>query len=121
MKIKGYLIDVNNPDNSGVKEIEKNLEGYYKLLECDMIDITSRRIGGEWYEIVCDDEALLKNNPVVSAIDSEYNLVLCGNLFIAKYDGDGDLMSLENEDIVNIEQNLVTFLPDFRQLIRLEY
>lgn len=121
MKIKGYLIDVGDPDNSGVKEIGKSLEDYYELLDCDIIDITSRRINGEWYEIVCDDEALLKNNPVISAIDSGSQPVLCGNLFITKYDNDGGLKSLEDEDIVNIERNLVAFLPEFRPVIRLEF
>lgn len=40
--------------------IENSLDGYYKALDCDIIDITMRTVGNKRYDIICDDEGLLK-------------------------------------------------------------
>lgn len=106
MKIKGYLIDVNNRE-AKVVEIEKSLDSYYKILQCDTIDIVSRKIGDKWFDIVCDDNGLLMDKPKLSAVDSEGKPQLVGNLFIVKYDGVDDLTSLDDESIKYIEERIM--------------
>lgn len=104
-KITGFLIDVENNCAAPVT-IDKGLDGYYNILNCDCIDIVRRKIGSKHkeYEIVCDDEALLKDNPKISALDSGLNIMLCGNLFITRFDGMDDIESLEKQDIEYIKQ-----------------
>lgn len=101
MKIKGVLVDVFNK-RIETREIEDTLEGYYELLNCDMIEIVSRHIGGKDYDIICDEEGLLKVNPIVSAIDSNNQPMLVGSLFIVNYGGNGEEASLTEEDINHI-------------------
>lgn len=104
MKV-GYLIDPVGA--SGTCEIPHNLDGYYKLLDCQTIDIVRRKIGGKYYDIVCDDEGLFKDQVKVSAVDGNGQAMLVGKLLICKHDGKGNETGLSQEDILNIESCLI--------------
>lgn len=104
MKKVGYLID---PEGQAcVVEIPNGLDGYYKLLDCETIDIVRRKIGGKYYDIVCDDEGLFKETVNVSAVDGEGQAMLVGKLLICNHDGHGNEASLTQDDILNIEANV---------------
>lgn len=105
--ITGFFIDPEN-NIAEPRTIEKSLDAYYTLLRCDCIDIVSRVIGGECYDIICDDEALLKENPVPSAFDHYNNVALCNPIFIVNYDGDCDVCSLHPEDIASLRTHIRT-------------
>lgn len=109
MKKRMLLIDVKNDRVSPVViESENALEQYYKLLDCDLIDITERKIGGKYYDIICDDEGLLKDNAIPSAIDKDQKPMLVGNLLICNIaDEEGNEVELKAEDIVLITDNLM--------------
>lgn len=107
MKLTG--IYVNAKDHTATPAtIENKLQAYYDLLDVSTIDIVSRNIGGEYYDIICDDEALLKEKPVLSMIDTGCNPMLFGNLFIVKHDGEGNEISLKQADIKRILGNYKT-------------
>lgn len=94
--ITGVLIDVRN-ETAGVTTIPDTLEAYYDALHCDCIDIVMRTIGGRAFDIVCDDEGLLKDEPKVSAVNDLGEPMLVGNLFICKSE-DGELISLSEDE-----------------------
>lgn len=97
--IKGILVDVSKRSIS-VLEIEDTLEQYYKILNCNCIDIVPRRIGSILCRVICDDEGRLKENQIVSAINVDVNIEFVGNIFIVGYDViGGELTSLEDEFI----------------------
>lgn len=73
-------------------------------MDCDCIDIPTLKIGNRYYNVICDDEALLKSNPKISAINDMGQAMLCGNLFIVRDDAEGDLKSLSEDDINRIMQ-----------------
>lgn len=103
MKISGILIDVSEYPGS-IKEYsleETSLEDFYKALNCSTIDIVTRKINGKVYDIVCDDEGLLRENPIVTAINGKGGTMLVGNLFICNHEG-SHLTSLSKEDVTNI-------------------
>lgn len=102
-KITGYLIDVEHNVAAPIV-VDKSLDSYYKILNCEYIDIVCRHIGERTYDIICDDEALLKYNSKISAINSDGKSMLCGNLFIVKFDGVEDETSLERDDIAYINR-----------------
>lgn len=85
--------------------IEDSLDGYYKALNCDIIDCTVRRIGSKEYDIVCDDEGLLKAEPMVTAVTKNLQFALVGNLFICHHDDDGNWTSLTDEEVEEIKAN----------------
>ena len=100
-KITGVLVDLEK----GVARkatIDKSLEGYYKALNCDCIDIVSRSIGGQGFDIICDDEALLKEFARPSAFTHDMQPMLFGNLFVVNYDGKGDVCSLRQGQIEHV-------------------
>jgi len=108
--MKGYLIDVHNGRHGGVEinDSESHLEQFYRLIDCRCIDIAVRKIGGRPYNIVVDDEGLLVDDPIVSAIDGGGRGMLVGNLPVFGMADDMDLATLTPDDIHNIKDNLMT-------------
>ena len=104
MKKVGYFVD---PEGQAcVVEIPNSLDGYYKLLDCQTIDIVRRKIGGKYYDIVCDDEGLFKETVMVSAVDKDNKAMLVGKLLICNHDKHGNEASLTQDDILNIEASI---------------
>ena len=99
--ITGVLVDAHNARITRVK-IPDTLESYYTALDCTTVDIVSRTIGGKRFEIVCDDEGLLKDEPKVSAVDMEGHAMLVGSLFVCNYGGNGELSSLTDADVAHV-------------------
>lgn len=51
-----------------VEEIESNLKSYYKILNCDLIDILEIKINKKYYSIILDQEGKYKNNHIPNLI-----------------------------------------------------
>lgn len=106
MKVLGILIDVSG-ERGHIKEVEikDDLSGLYGILNCDTIDITQRAIDGRVFDIVCDDEGLLKENPKPTAVRTDGKIMLVGNLFICNHYKE-NLASLSKEDCKFIFDNV---------------
>ena len=100
------------------------LEDFYKYLQCDTFDIATRKIGDKYYDIFVDDIGTFVENPIVSAINNNDEVMLVGNLIIANHDAEGNTTSLTTEDVKNIsKQILVATYKDGHQqaVLRCEY
>ena len=100
-KIKAYYVNPRT-NTAEPREIETTLDTYYKLLECDCITITSRGFGRsrKRFDIICDDEGLLKDDPLISAIDDLGRVMLVGALLVCgEVDDEGELTSLTDSDV----------------------
>ena len=106
--MRGLLLNVVE---DRVEIVETNgLDDYYRLMGCSVIDITQRKIAGKYYDIICDDEGLLKENSKISAITHMGQPMLVGNLIIAgEADADGNLTDLLDTDIAHIYKNIHFF------------
>ena len=103
--MKAYLIDTEAKE-ARVVEISDgdHLTEYYKLLKCYLIDIARRKVGGKYYDIIVDDEGLFAEKPTVSAIDSNGDPALVGNLLFCNHDGQGGETSLTDQDIARLQE-----------------
>ena len=97
-----------------VREIENSLESFYKIIGCDMIDIVQIEVEGKFFDVICDDEFLLKEKPVPTLFIDNEN-VLCGNLIFMTCDEEGNTQGLTDEDI----QKLTNYILE--QAFRLRY
>lgn len=105
-KITGMLIDVTT-GTASVVTIDNELEAFYDILGCQWIEMPTRRIGtrnGRNFIIICDEEGLLHDDPMISAIDHMGQPMLVGNLFIVKSDGLDDILSLDQNDIKYLQR-----------------
>ena len=74
------------------------------------IDIVSRRIKDTYFDIICDDEGLLKDNPRITAVDTEGNPMLVGNLIFSHTDENGETIGVTDEEIdASIASTLALF------------
>lgn len=85
--------------------IEASLEAYYKLLNCEYIDIVTRQIGGREYSIICDDEGTFKESPKLSAVYQDNSPALVGEIFITNRDAE-NLSDLNDDDVSNIMDHI---------------
>lgn len=87
-------------------EVTGELQEYYDLIGCDYIDIVTRKIGDTYFDIICDDEGLLKDNPRITAVDTEGNPMLVGNLIFSHTNEEGETVGITDEEIKMIRDNV---------------
>ena len=98
------VLDVKDND---VKPVQcSELDDFYRELDADVFDIASRKIGGKYYDIFCDDMGLYREDPVISAISPKMEPMLVGNLVFANHDDAGETTSLTEDDMDRIVHNL---------------
>lgn len=90
-----------------VIEISGELDELYQHLRCDCIDIVNRRIGNRHYDIIADDEGLLKDGNIVSALEMRFREKLVGNLIICKHNSQCEMIGLTDEEIEEVKAAVV--------------
>jgi hypothetical protein len=103
--LTGFYVGVYEDRDFGARTIPDEVEDLQKSIDCRCFDITRRKIGGTYYDIVCDDEGLFREAPVPSAVNSDGEVMLVGNLFICRHKG-SNLASLTDKDMARIAENL---------------
>lgn len=106
-KLLGYLVDPGESVAMPVS-VGSKLSDFYCLLHSASIDIVRRKIGNNYYSILCDNYGLCADEtPKFSGYTSEGEPILAGSLLIlrSRYN-DSKLYSLTAEDIKNITQNI---------------
>lgn len=98
--ITGVLVDAEHA-HAKRATIRASLDGYYEALNCDVIEIPSRTIGGKRFDIVCDEEGTFREDIRISALDKNYQPMLVGSLFVCKSQ-DGELISLSDAEIAHV-------------------
>lgn len=103
--MKALFLDSINKTTSVVNP--DSLQDYYNLIGCGCIDIVTRKIGRKVYDIIVDDEGLLKNDPLISAIDDLGRVMLVGSLIVCGVaDEEGELTDLSAADIKYIKKRI---------------
>lgn len=104
--IRGFLLDVKN-GTCGEHTVADELDTYYCLLNCESIEIVKCMVRGRAFHIICDEESLLKDEQIVSAVDALGSNMLIGNLFIVgEVDEEGELIGLSDDDVIYIQDNI---------------
>ena len=103
--MKSILLDTNTKE---VKIVDpQGLQDYYDMIGCNCIDIVTRKIGRNYYDIICDDNGLLNDDPLISAIDDLGRVMLVGSLIICGLaDSEGELTDLSDNDIRYIKKRI---------------
>lgn len=78
--------------------IENTLEGLQKIIGCRCVACTEIEVVGKKFDVWSDDEALLKENPVPNLYIND-DLILFGNLVLAKHDEEGEPIGLTLADV----------------------
>lgn len=99
-KIKGFIIRKNG--SYGMVEMDKTLSSYYKHCDCTCIDVVFANIGPKNYDLVVDDEGLLKNDVKFTAYTTHSKVKLAGNILVFGNDGRGGFKSITKNDIRNL-------------------
>ena len=78
--------------------IENTLKGLREIIGCRCVACTEIEVAGKKYDVWIDDEALLNDNPVPTLYLND-DLILFGNLVLAKHDEEGETTGLTLADI----------------------
>jgi hypothetical protein len=113
--IKAYYINPKT-DTACECDIVDSLDVFYDMLDCGTIDIVNRGFSNskKRFDIICDDEGLLKDEPYVSAVDTRGSAMLVGALLVVgEADDEGNLTSLSGKDIEFLKRRTMS-LPTRR-------
>lgn len=111
--MKAIYLNVLEKELPQIIDIKDNLNTYYKLLKCNTIDIVTRTIEGHSFSVVCDDEGLLKENPIISAVSQNSKVQFVGNLIFCGIPNDeGEMLSLTNEECKTILHNVCMLINE---------
>lgn len=102
-----------------IKANEDKLRAYYKYLDCACIDLACVEIDGYEYDIICDDEALIKGNQVPTLYINE-DQVLFGSLLFCKVNDEGETVGLDDEDFERIEKYMRKQVEPMKDFLRRE-
>ena len=105
MVVKGILIDIKNGCVKDVEIDDLDIDKFHEIIDCNCIDVTNRTIEGKLFTFVCDDEGLLRSNPIPSAVDTDRKPMLVGNIFVCKHRG-AYLKSLSDKDRHLVEDHI---------------
>ena len=98
---KVFSLEVNdNTISPHVRYISPDnvLHDLYKILNCELVTCVEIEVGGKFFDVWSDDEALLKDKPVPNLfVDDE--LIFFGSVDFAKTDEDGELIGIDSVDI----------------------
>ena len=98
--LKVFTLEVtNNTISPHVRHISPDnvLHDLYKILNCDLVTCVEIEVGGKFFDVWSDDEALLKDKPVPNLyVDDE--LIFFGSVAFAKTDEDGELVGLDSDE-----------------------
>ncbi len=116
MKEKMKLILLKPGENYKIVELSKDheLDDLYQLIECHCVDCVSRKVGNKFFDFWIDDNGLLKDKLFTTCFNMEEEggncyEVLCGNILIANFDSNGEMVGLTEDDINLITSHLQTF------------
>ena len=109
--MRAYIVS-GKEDKHGEIEVEPSLKEYYRLIGCDCIDIVVREIDGHPYNIVLDDEGLLKPNRITAmSLTSDVfgnTERLAGTLLVFGLDEECDLAGLDDDEVLQIQRHIVS-------------
>ena len=98
---KVFSLEVNDHTISPhVRHISPDnvLNDLYKILNCELVTCVEIEVGGKFFDVWADDEALLKDKPVPNLyVDDE--LIFFGSVAFAKADDDGEMIGLDSDEI----------------------
>ncbi len=103
MKLKAIYLDVN-ANAPKLIEVEDELSEYYRLIDCDTVNIVDRFITGYHVCVICDDMGLYKNDVKTSGLFyPKIRQAFVGNLILTgPGDLEGNLTSLTDDQTEDI-------------------
>lgn len=110
------VIKIERIDNATITcelmTINDELSEFYRLIDCDTIDIVLRAYNGRYFDIILDDNGLFKANSENQWPTSWWqgegytpnHEGLFGVLLLAHHDDQGNLTSVEPDDLMAVQE-----------------
>lgn len=97
--MKALWID-RETNTAKIVETNGKLDDLYRMCHCDCIEIVVRNIDGIPFNIVCDDEGLLKGDVMFTAFYDDGTPEIAGSICVFSCDDEwGDLSGLKGNEI----------------------
>lgn len=96
-KIRVIVID-NETSTVEERMIVPSLDTYYDIIGCRCIDIVRRSVQGCEVDVICDDEALLREEEPIPAMSTlDHSDIIFGKVIICDVDNEGAEIGLDEE------------------------
>lgn len=103
-----YILTIEaNKDRTALETHIRNIDEtnklgeYYRYINCRCIDMATIDVDGHVYDVICDDEALLRQ-PLIPSLYISEEQVFFGNLAFVKVDEEGESVGFDREDMIRL-------------------
>lgn len=101
-KLRSLILKVSD-GTFAVKYVDNTLDAIHRVLGYDYFTVSHVTVEGKRYVVLCDDDGLLKEEPIPSVISSRGAIRLVGNLMFLSENEDGsEFVSLGAKDVLSI-------------------
>ena len=102
-----FVIDVN-AGTYYTDDIKDDLETYYKIIGCKLIDIVDLKIEDRVFDVICDDEGLSAEfGARPSVVDMKSGVRMIGSLIFCHANENGDEVGLNDGDAAVLNKYMV--------------
>jgi len=102
-----FVIDVN-AGTYYTDDIKDDLETYYKIIGCRLIDIVNLKIEDRVFDVICDDEGLSAEfGARPSVVDMKSGVRMIGSLIFCHANENGDEVGLNDGDAAVLNKYMV--------------
>ena len=105
--MNAFLIDATNQITKVVDIDIEDSDSVRQLLGFKCLEYVKRKIEHIEYLFICDENGLLKDNQIASAVNDKNEVMFVGNLLITREEPIGSFKPLTSADINIIRRNLV--------------
>ena len=107
-----FVIDVN-AGTYYTDDIQDDIKSYYKIIDCQLIDIAELEIDNTTFDVIYDDEGMfVKNGARPSVVDKNDNVRMVGTVIFCYFNKNGDEIGLNDGDAATLNKYMLRVVPD---------
>ena len=107
-----FVIDVN-AGTYYTDDIQDDIKSYYKIIDCQLIDIAELEIDNTTFDVIYDDEGMfVKNGARPSVVDKNDNVKMVGTVIFCHANKNGDEIGLNDGDAATLNKYMLRVVPD---------
>ena len=96
-----------------IEDVKGTLQDYYRMTHCEAIDIATRTVEGTPFNIVVDDEGILRDDPKFSVYDMDGRPNLAGSVVVCGMaDLEGNMTGLTEDDVDLLDSHLMLLMVE---------
>lgn len=107
--MKGLVVNVETQKAQflDVPYSDESFEELYAFLDIDTVELAYRKVENKTkFVFILDENGLLKNEPIISGVDTDMNVAFVGTYAVLGLNKDGSIRELNDDEVELLKRNV---------------